>query len=212
MQLAGLCDGVALLAGVNDEQRAGELLHVLDAAEVLLELGDLALVLDNFLLGKHCERAVLFHLLQLSQTVDTGAHGAEVGEHTAQPSCVDVVLTNALGLFLDGVLRLLLGADEQDAFAVGCQLTDEGISLFQLLHGLLKIDDVDAVALGVDVGCHFRIPAAGLMTEVHAGFQKLLHRYDCHLFYLLCLFFLHPDHLPWPPLCGTGHGIPGCVS
>ena len=42
VQLAGLGDGVVLLAGVNDEQSAGELLHVLHAAQVLLQLVDLA--------------------------------------------------------------------------------------------------------------------------------------------------------------------------
>ena len=185
MQLASLCNRVALLAGVNDEQSAGELLHVLDAAEILLELGDFALMLDDFLLRKHCERAVLFHLLELCQTVDTGTHGAEVGQHTAEPAGVDVVLTDALSLFLDRVLRLLLGANEQDGLTVCSKVTHEGVCLFELLDRLLQVNDVDAVALGVDVGCHFGVPAAGLVTEVDASFEQLLHRYDCHVFVLL---------------------------
>ena len=186
MQLAGFCDGVALLARVNDEQRAGQLLHFLDAAEILLELGDLALMLDDFLLGQHRERAVGFHLLELSQTVDTGAHGAEVGQHAAEPAGVDVVLADTLSLFLDGVLCLLLGADEQDGLAVGCQIADKVVGLFELLDRLLQVNDVDAVALRVDIRGHFRVPATGLMTEVDASFEKLLHGYDCHCVFSFC--------------------------
>ena len=36
---------------------------------------------------------------------------------------------------------------------------------------LLQVDDVDAVALGEDVALHLRVPAAGLVPEVHAGIQ-----------------------------------------
>ena len=184
-----LGDSVALLAGVNDEQCAGQLLHLLDAAEILLQLLDLAHVLDDFLLGQHIESAVGLHGLELVQTIHAGTHGLEVGHHTAQPTSVDIVLTAAGSLVTDGVLSLLLGADEQDALAVLAELTDEVISLFQLLHGLLQIDDVDAVTLGVDVGSHLGVPATGLMTEVHACLQQGLHGYDvCHS---VCFSFFH---------------------
>ena len=143
-------------------------------------------MLDDFLLGKHCKRAVGFHLLQLGQTVDTGAHGAEIRQHAAEPAGVDVVLADTLSLFLDGVLRLLLGADEQDGLAVRCQLTDKVIGLFELLDRLLQVNDVDAVALRVDIRGHFRVPATGLMTEVDASFEKLLHGYDCHCVFSFC--------------------------
>ena len=180
MQLAGLVDGVALLAGVHHEQGAGQALHVDHAAQVLLQLGDLAQVLDDFLLGQHVEGAVLLHLLQLVQTVHTAAHGLEVGEHTAQPPGVDIEHAAALCLLTDGVLGLLLGAHEQQALAVLGELTDEVVGLLQLLHGLLQVNDVDAVALGVNVGGHLGVPAAGLVTEMHACLKKLFHRYDCH--------------------------------
>ena len=199
MQLAGLGDGVALLAGVNDEQGAGELLHVLHAAEILLELGDLALVLDDFLLGEHGERAVLLHLAQLSQTVDTGAHGLEVRQHAAEPAGVDIILIDALRLFLDGVLRLLLRADKQDVLAVGGKITDEVVGLFDLLDGLLQIDDIDAVALRVDVRSHLGVPASGLMTKVDACFEQTLHGYDCHFCVSPFCFDLQSVPLPRPP-------------
>ena len=71
----------------------------------------------------------------------------------------------------------LLGADEKDGLAVLGELTDEVIGLFQLLDGLLQVDDVDAVALAVNVLGHLGVPAAGLVTEVDTGFQQLLHGY-----------------------------------
>ena len=41
---------------------------------------------------------------------------------------------------------------------------------------LRKIDDVDVVAGAEDVVRHLRVPAVGLMAEVHASFEKLAHR------------------------------------
>ena len=77
-------------------------------------------------------------------------------------------------------LSLLLSADEQDGLARCCHVLDEVVGFFQLLDGLLQVNDIDTVALGVDIGCHLGVPTTGLMPEVNACFQKLLHRYDCH--------------------------------
>ena len=101
----------------------------------------------------------------------------EVGEHAAEPTGVDIVHTYAGSLFLDCLCRLLLGADEKDALAVCGNIANEVVSLFELLDGLLQVDDIDAVTLHVDVLGHFGVPAAGLVTEVDTGFQQLLHRY-----------------------------------
>ncbi len=190
VQLAGFGDGVVLLAGIDDEQRAGQLAHVLDAAEVLLELLHLAEVLHDFLLRQHVEGAVLLHLLELGETVDAGAHGLEVGQHAAEPAGVDVVHADAGGLFLDGVGRLLLGADEQDRVALLGEAAHEGVGFLELLNGLLQVDDINTVAFAVDILGHLGVPAAGLVSEVDAGFQQLLHGYDCHLmFSFLFLFY-----------------------
>ena len=48
VQLAGLGDSDALLVGVNDEHSLRQSLHVLDAAQVLVQLGHLELELDDF--------------------------------------------------------------------------------------------------------------------------------------------------------------------
>ena len=204
MQLASLSDGVALLARVNDEQSAGELLHLLDAAEVLLELGDLAFKLDDFLLGKHCEGAVLLHLAQLGKTVDTGAHGLEVGQHATEPTGVDIVLINSFRFFLDSVLRLLLGADKQDVLAVSREITDEVVGFLDLLYGLLQVNDINTIALRVDVGSHFRVPASGLMAEMDTSFEQAFHGYDYHLCVLLFVLTSTPFISPVHRSAGTG--------
>ena len=46
------------------------------------------------------------------------------------------------------------------------------------LQGLLQVDDVNPVALAEDVFLHLGIPALGLMPEVNASFEQLLHG-DC---------------------------------
>ena len=85
------------------------------AAQVLLQLGNLAQQLHDFLLGEHIEGAVLLHLLQLVQTVHAGAHGFEVGHHAAQPAGVHIVHTAAGRFLLDGLLGLLFCAHEQQS-------------------------------------------------------------------------------------------------
>src|SRR5687767_3078191 len=51
----------------------------------------------------------------------------------------------------------------------GCEL----LGLTQQRLGLQKVDDVDAAVLAVDEPAHLRVPAAGLVAEVHAGLQQL---------------------------------------
>ena len=184
-----------LFAGVHNEQGAGQLLHLADTAQVGFQLFPLVDQLDNFLLGQHVELTALLHLVDLVQALNTGADGLEVGQHTAQPAVVDVKHVAALGFGFYRFLGLLFGADEQDALAFHRDVADESISFINLADCLLQVDDVDAVTFGEDVLRHLRVPPAGLMTEVYAGFQKLFHGNDCHRGSLLVFF--HPF-----PLCG----------
>ena len=180
VQLASFGNSDALLVRVNNEHSLRQGLHVLNAAQVLVQLSHLQLQLNNFLLRQQVESAVFLHGLQLLHTVDALTDGAEVGHHAAQPTSVDIVHAAAGSLVTDGLLSLLLGANKQDLAAVSSNIADKVVSLIEFLYGLLQVNDVDAVALGEDVLCHLGVPAAGLMTEMHAGFEKLFHRYDCH--------------------------------
>jgi len=92
-----------------------------------------------------------------------------------QPTLVDVELRAALCLFGNDILRLALGADEEDRLALGGHVGNELGRLFEHLQGLLKVDDVNAVALTEDVFLHLGVPALGLVPEVDSSFEQLFH-------------------------------------
>jgi len=119
--------------------------------------------------------AVVRDQLQLLQPVQALAHGHEVGEQSAQPPLVDVGHAAALGLFRHRLLRLPLGADEEDRPALGRQLLDVLEGLLEQAIGLLEVDDVDPVALTEDVFLHLRVPTLGLVPEVDPRLEQLLH-------------------------------------
>ena len=77
-----------------------------------------------------------------------------------------------------GVLRLALGADEQHLAAAGDGLLDEVERAREQRHGLRQVDDVNAVAVAEDVRLHPRVPAVGLVAEMRAGLEQLLHGDD----------------------------------
>ena len=136
--------------------------------------------LRGFLLGHALEVAGLLARLELLEQRDALLDGREVGEHAAEPALVDERLVGADRLFLDRLVRLLLGADEQDLVAAGDGLAHEFQGDVQALDGLGKVDDVDPVALREDERAHLGVPAAGLVAEVDSGFQQLPHRDGRH--------------------------------
>jgi hypothetical protein len=85
------------------------------------------------------------------------------------------VLARLLSRIGQSILRLLLGTDEEDAVSTSNRLAYEGQGGLEARHGLREVDDVDPVALREDVLAHLRIPAPGLVPEVDARFEQLLH-------------------------------------
>jgi hypothetical protein len=170
-----------LLLGVDDPDGAGDLRHVAETAEGLLELVPLA-TQDEQLLLRHPGAGDVVEVdgLQLSHALDALADGLEVGEHAAEPALVDVGHAHARGLRGDGLLRLLLGADEHDAAAVRDRLLDVVVGDVDELQRLLEVDDVDPVALGEDEALHLGVPPSGLVPEVDAALEELAHRDDGH--------------------------------
>src|SRR4029077_4985090 len=73
------------------------------------------------------------------------------------------------------VLRLLLGGDEENRPALPADALQHGARVPEGLERLLQIDDVDSVALDEDEFLHLRVPPTGLMPEVDARLEKLLH-------------------------------------
>ena len=88
---------------------------------------------------------------------------------------VDVVLAATLGGLRDGARGLPLGADEENASAAGGYVAQGDQRLVKQGHGLLEIDDVNAITRAEQVGAHLRVPTPGLVPEMHAGFEKLAH-------------------------------------
>ena len=135
---------------------------------------------ERLLLGHGVELAGGPHAAVLLHLADALADGLEVGEHAAQPALVDVRHPDLLGVALDRVLGLLLGADEEDGAAVGDQVADEGVGILDPGQRLLQVDDVDATPLAEDEALHLRVPAAGLVSEVDTCLEQLLHGDDGH--------------------------------
>ncbi len=93
--------------------------------------------------------------------------GGKVGKHATEPAVVYVKHPALGSLSLDCLLRLLFRADEQDRLVVDDRLANGVVRLSDRAYGLLKVDDVNPVALGKDELLHPGIPSLGLMTEMH---------------------------------------------
>src|SRR5690606_19434242 len=174
-QLVRLGDRDLVEADVDDEDRVRQAAHFLDAPQALLQLLELALEHQRFLLRHPLDAALGDRRLHVLEPLDRGLDGLEVGQHAAKPALVDVRHAGAGRLFGDDLARLALRADEHHGAAVGRELA-------QVLHrvlvhdqGLLEIEDVDLVAVAVDVRGHPRVPEARLVAEMNAGLEHLPH-------------------------------------
>ena len=58
----------------------------------------------------------------------------------------------------------------------------EGEEFRKLTDGLAEVENVDAVASAIDIALHLRVPAPGLVSKMHTGFQQLFHAELCHVF------------------------------
>ena len=89
-------------------------------------------------------------LVDLFQTVDRLRNGFPVGERAAQPAVVHVVLRALLSGVCDRRSGLTLGANKQNAAALGDGFTDHVQGRVQHRNGLGEVHDVDAIARAVD--------------------------------------------------------------
>src|SRR5258706_468761 len=175
-ELFRLGDGPLLVADVDHEQRIRPVVQCLDAPEAALQLGELALKVQGFLLRQLLHASVLDHHLHFLEALDRLADCLEVREHPAEPAMIDERRAAALGLLADYLARLALGSDEEESAFVGGELAHEFHRLQIHHHRLLEIDDVDLVAMTEDERRHLRVPVAGLVAEMHARFEHLAHR------------------------------------
>ncbi len=172
-QAPGLFDGDFLGFEVDHEHRVGYSLHVLDAAEVRAELRQVGLCGHALTGRQQRELPVGLVAFEVVQPPNPLVDRLEVRQQAAEPAVVDVRHVGGLGDLLDGVARLLLGADEQDGAAAVRDLADELLRLRQQRLRLEQIDDVDAAALAKNEAAHLGVPAARLVAEMDAGLQQL---------------------------------------
>ena len=172
-QALGLLDRDDLGLEVDDEHRVGRALHVLDAAEVRLELRQVGLGGHALTRREQRELALRLVALEIVQALDAQRDRLEVRQQAAEPAVVDERHAGVLRDLLDGVARLLLGAHEQHGAAAVGDLGAELLSLLEQRLRLEQVDDVDAPALAVDETAHLGVPAARLVSEVHPGLQQL---------------------------------------
>src|SRR6202047_2283906 len=112
----------------------------------------------------------------MPQTLDRAGNRLPVGQRATEPARIDEILRRSLRGFGDAILRLPLGADEEDTAALCNRVADRLERAVQQRHGLGKIDDVDVIARTENVIRHFRIPAVRLVTKVNASLKQLTHR------------------------------------
>jgi hypothetical protein len=144
-----------------------------------------------YIVGHALERPVSLHLFDVLQPLDRPFDGVEVREGPAQPAVRDEELAAAAGLFLDHVLRLTLGSDEEHVTTASSDVGD--VAEGRPRHGdrLLQVDDVDAVAGAKDVRLHLRVPTLRLMAEVNSGLEELPHGDSTRGSHLLLLILFH---------------------
>ena len=172
-QVQALClaNGQGLLLQVDDEDRVRLATHVCDAAEVRLELLELGLHRDPLLRRQQGELPIGLEAPEVVEVGDPVGDRAPVREQPAEPAVGHERHADARRLVTDGVLGLLLGADEQDRAAALGDVAREIVCVLDELLRLLQVDDVDAAALGEDETLHLRVPAACLVAEVNSSLQ-----------------------------------------
>ena len=87
---------------------------------------------------------------------------------------VDEMLAAGARCFSDRLLRLTLGADEQDLAASRNGVGDKVECPCEQRHALREVKNMDAVAGAEDIWFHLRVPAVGLVAEMRSGFNQLL--------------------------------------
>ena len=143
-------------------------MHGFDPTQVFRQLPVDLLEFGLFLIRKQVPAAVVLHLFQFDQLVDTAADDIEICEQAAQPTLIDITAFGLDGVVLDDVLRLFLGAHQQDVLPFLRHLADKRDGLLENLHSLLQVDDVDPVPLPEYKLFHLGIPPLGLVTKVDA--------------------------------------------
>ena len=114
----------------------------------------------------------------------------EIGQHPAKPTLVHIVHTNPHRVHLNGLAGLALRTDQEHILAFRRQLGEELPGCHKTPERLLRVDNVNGITPGKDVGFHLRIPPADAVPEMNSGINQIAN-------YTLCQYT--------PPLCSAFH-------
>ena len=122
------------------------------------------------------------------ESLEAIANRAVIREGAAEPALGDIGHIGPLGFALDQFLGLTLGANEQNQPALADDLRQVTVAAKQSANAFPEVDDVDEIALAVNVRPHFRVPAASPVPIVDAGVEHFLDLHDSHAALLGYLF------------------------
>ena len=172
MELVGFGHGQSFLVGVDDDQQVRCGPHFTNTAKRRLQFCLFAFQTQTLFLGQ-AFGAGLELLVDFLETGDRVGNSLPVGQRAAEPAVVHVVLSRTLGCFCNRFLRLTLGADEQDAAALGDGFAHRVQRSVEQRNGLRQVNDVDATALTIDKLVHARVPTVCLVAKMYACFEQL---------------------------------------
>src|SRR5207253_1556900 len=101
-------------------------------------------------------------------------------EGAAQPPFADERHSGPARFAFDDFFGLPLGADEHDQPATRDDLRQVLVRAEQSADGFPEVDDVDEVALAVDVRPHLGVPPACSVPVMNTRFEKNFHVYESH--------------------------------
>jgi len=162
-------DGDGLASRVNDDDGVRFFLKVANAAKVAEEFFAFTAEGGEFLFGHGFEFRLFLDVFEVTKAFNGFANGGGVGEHAAEPTVVDVVLSGCFCSFADGVLCLAFAADEKDLFVFADEVGKEVGCFIELLDSFLEVDDVDSAFVLHKEGLHAWIPLFRLVTVVNAS-------------------------------------------
>ncbi len=171
------------MAYIDHKQGIRGALEGTNATYIALQFAQYPALPANFLLGHRLRQVLNLALLIVLQAVDGLLQGPEIGQQTAQPTLTDIGLTATLCLHTHHIPGRTLGTHEQHhrlAAIPTLQRRKPPHRPAVQQQGLLQIDDVNAIALAVQVGRHLRVPVAGLMAEMEPSLQHFTHAYLAH--------------------------------
>ena len=173
-------DGDRLGLEVDHEHRVGDALHVLDAAEVGLQLREVGL--RGHPLARRQQRELALGLVAL-EVVQPADAPEIVSKFVSSPPSqrwltYGMPAASATSLIASRACFLVptnstVPPRWASAEANSCACCEQRLRLEQ-------VDDVDAAALAEDEAAHLRVPAARLVAEVDAGLQQLRDAYLSH--------------------------------